>query len=942
MLEQNNLFVKRHIGPSFDEINEMLETLGESVLDVFVKKIIPENLYEPINSHEDPKGEYEALNSLKKIAKKNQVYKSYIGAGYYQCKTPSVLVRNIIENPGWYTPYTPYQPEISQGRLESLFNFQTMVTDLTGLAVAGASLLDEATAVMEAVVLSKNTNKKNARNFFASDSCHPQTLAVLETRCEALDINLIISADADIINHTSLIGAVFQYPNTYGHIDHYNKAIDFVHKQGGLVTLACDLLALTLLKTPAGLGADIAVGSTQRFGCPLSYGGPHAAFFATKEIYKRKVPGRIVGLSKDSRGKKAYRLALQTREQHIRRENATSNICTAQALLANIAAMYALHHGPRGLESIAYEIHAKTQYLYNFLSNNHYKLRFQDFFDTICIELSSSEFETIKKKAHNQKINLRYDKVPNILISLDETSSWEDVIELLTLFVDKVDTDYEIGAQESSLPEKLRRNSDFLAHKVFNSYHSETELMRYIKSLESKDLSLVHSMIPLGSCTMKLNAACEMLPFTWPDFTNIHPQASKEQAKGYTILMDELAGMIKKLTGFNHVSFQPNSGAQGELTGLLVIKKYFHSRGEKERNICLIPSSAHGTNPASAVLAGLKPVVVKCNKKGGVDHDDLKVKTNQFKTHIAALMITYPSTYGVFEGQVSECCQIIHDIGGQVYLDGANFNAKLGLVKASTIGADVCHLNLHKTFCIPHGGGGPGSGPVAVRDHLAQFLPSHPDSPEEARDLCLKAVAAAKYSSANLYVIPWMFCQVMGEQGLKLASQIAILNANYIVKRLEDHYSLTFRGHHGYVAHECILDINPITQRTGVTVHDIAKRLIDYSFHAPTVSWPVVGSLMIEPTESESKEELDRFCDALISIRDEINKIEKGHWPKDNNPLKNAPHTIEELTEDSWDKPYSRKDAVYPIDSLYSNKFWAPVSRVDEAFGDRKFCCHWS
>ena len=937
-LEEAGLFLKRHIGTSAHDVEEMLTALDEKSLENFVSKIIPESVYSPTQIEKKPKGEHEALGELEEIASENELYKSYLGAGYYACKVPSVLLRNMVENPGWYTPYTPYQPEISQGRLESLFNFQTMVADLTGLPITGASLLDEATAAMEAVVLSRNVVRSKEAVFFASENCHPQTLALLETRCEPLGISLKIGGDKEVLKEEKLIGALFQYPNTYGEVNPYKSLVDYVHEKGGLVTLACDLLSLTVLESPGTLGADIAVGSAQRFGCSLSYGGPHAGFLATKEAYKRKTPGRIVGLSKDVREGPAFRLALQTREQHIRRASATSNICTAQALLANISAMYAVYHGPCGLRSIAESVLAKSSFFAKALTESGFKLKTKNFFDTLAIELDYSDYERLHAAALNKKINLRYDKDPCVLVSFDETTSWEDVEELVQVFV----PGFPFKAPEeetNSLSDLLKRTTPYLTHKVFNSYHNETELMRYIKSLENKDLSLVHSMMPLGSCTMKLNAASEMLPFTWKKFANLHPQVPADQAKGYMKLMDDVASMIKLLTGFSHVSFQPNSGAQGELTGLLVIRKYLEQKGEDGRNICLIPASAHGTNPASATLAGLKPVAVKCSEEGGVDLADLKSTLEAHKGKVSSLMITYPSTYGIFEEEVKICCDLIHEEGGQVYLDGANFNAKLGLVQAEALGADVCHLNLHKTFCIPHGGGGPGAGPIAVRDHLAPFLPTHPGSEESSREFALKAVAASEFSSANLYVIPWMFCRMMGTEGLRLSSEVAMLSANYIVKRLEDHYPLSFRGTSGYVAHECILDINPITKVSGVTVHDIAKRLMDYGFHAPTVSWPVVGSLMIEPTESESKEEIDRFCDAMISIREEIKKIEREEISKENNPLKNAPHTIESLTDENWDKPYSRKEAVYPLGNESKKVFWPPVARIDEAFGDRQFCC---
>ena len=937
VLNNHELFVKRHIGPNLEELNSMLESLGENNLAQFITKVVPEDILSPNTMNIDaPLQEHSALKLLKHYGSMNKKYRNFIGAGYYSCKVPSVILRTIVENPGWYTPYTPYQPEISQGRLESLFTFQTLISDLTGLPVAGASLLDEATAAMEAVILSKSVAKGEHNTFFASSTCHPQTLAVLETRCHTLGVELVIDESNHIKKYKNLIGSLLQYPNTFGHIDFYKEAISHTKEQGGLITLACDPLALTVLKSPAKIGADIAIGSAQRFGCTLSYGGPHAAFFATKDAYKRKMPGRIVGLSKDSEGNPVYRLALQTREQHIRKQTATSNICTAQALLANISAMYAVYHGAEGLKSIANVVYTKTKTLAANLSES-FKLHSMTFFDTLCVKVDESEKKLIQARALEKEINLRYDKCNYVMISLDETSTWKDVSDLCEIFIQE--PLYRRKENLTTQPADLARKEPILQHEVFNKYHSEPEITRYIKSLENKDLSLVHSMIPLGSCTMKLNAACEMLPFTWPEFANLHPFCPKDQAVGYTKLMDDLKHVISEVTGFPYISLQPNSGAQGELTGLLVIQKYFAHKGEDQRKICLIPSSAHGTNPASANLSGLKPVIIKCTAKGSIDLDDLKSKIEQYGNQIAAMMVTYPSTFGIFDLETKQCCQMIHEVGGQVYLDGANFNAKLGLVKAKDIHADVCHLNLHKTFCIPHGGGGPGAGPIGVADHLEPFLPSHPLSEETPSDTRIKAVAAAEYSSANLYVIPWMYSKVMGAAGLKLSSEVAILNANYIVKRLDAHYNMSFMGAHSFVAHECILNIKPLTDSSGVTVHDIAKRLIDYGFHAPTVSWPIPNSLMIEPTESESKAELDRFCDAMIAIKQEIDRIEKGELPKDNNPLKNAPHTVERLVNETWDHPYTREEAAYPLSYLKERKYWPPVSRVNEAFGDRMFCC---
>ena len=986
-------FVRRHIGPNADDMREMLAQVGFKNLDELIDAAVPKNirLGESLNLPA-ARNEHEALAALKEIASQNQVCRSFIGMGYYDCITPAVIQRNVLENPGWYTQYTPYQAEISQGRLEALLNFQTMVTDLTGMEIANASLLDEATAAAEAMTMCHRL--ADGRNiFFVSETCHPQNIEVIQTRAKALGIEVVVGSHEQFSFTDKVFGALVQYPDTFGAIHDYSGFVERAHATGALVTVACDLLALTLIKPPGEFGADIAVGSAQRFGVPLGYGGPHAAFFATRDEFKRHMPGRLVGVSKDSRGRPALRLALQTREQHIRREKATSNICTAQALLANMASVYAVYHGPEGLKKIAQRIHTLTCLLAAGLERLGYKTGSNNFFDTITVDLGENSAMDVVKIAEAHRMNFRVIDNHTLGISLDETTDESDVVEIWRIFNDDQQIDFTVseiattlintglqpgvktnddkpavstasssarktvktvsisptsntglkpGVNETGIPQFATRlgeagvrNSQFLAHKVFNSYHCETEMLRYIKRLESRDLSLTASMIPLGSCTMKLNATAEMLPISWPEFAKIHPFAPLKQTRGYQILFQNLEDWLTKITGFAGISLQPNSGAQGEYTGLLVIRAYHESRGEKHRNVCLIPTSAHGTNPASAVMAGLKVVTVACDKDGNIDVADLRAKAEMHKQNLACLMVTYPSTHGVFEETIKEICEIIHVNGGQVYMDGANMNAQVGLCRPADIGADVCHLNLHKTFCIPHGGGGPGVGPIGVAEHLVEFLPGHPivnlggENP-------IGAVSAAPWGSAGILPISWMYIAMTGANGLTEATKYAILNANYIAKRLENYFLTLYRGHGDLVAHECILDLR---QFESVTAEDVAKRLMDYGFHAPTLSWPVAGTFMVEPTESESKAELDRFCDAMIAIHAEMTAIESGKMDKQNNLLKNAPHTVDMIASDSWNHPYSREQAAFPIKSLHKYKFWPAVGRIDNVYGDRNPVC---
>ncbi|MBN3963175.1 aminomethyl-transferring glycine dehydrogenase [Nostoc sp. NMS8] len=952
-------FVPRHIGPNTDDIHQMLKVLGFPSLDALIDQTVPQSirLKQPLKLPA-AESEYAALASLKKVAAKNQVFRSYIGMGYYDSITPPVIGRNILENPGWYTAYTPYQPEIAQGRLEALLNFQTLIIDLTGLEIANASLLDEATAAAEAMSLSYGVSKNQANAYFVSHDCHPQTIDVLQTRAKPLGIKIIVGDHQTFDFDQPIFGAVLQYPASDGTIFDYRAFIEKAHAKGALVTVAADPLSLTLLTPPGEFGADIAVGSTQRFGIPLGFGGPHAAYFATKEEYKRLVPGRIVGVSKDAQGKPALRLALQTREQHIRREKATSNICTAQVLLAVMASMYAVYHGPTGLKQIAENIHSLTVLLAEGLKRLGYSISSKDFFDTLRVELERQNLKDILAASEQLEINLRVFDATTVGISLDETTTPEDLIDLWQIFAGTDDLPFTLEELTSSSSHlSLSRTSTYLTHPVFNRYHSETELLRYLHKLESKDLSLTTSMIPLGSCTMKLNATAEMIPVSWEKFGKIHPFAPASQTQGYQILFQQLEAWLAEITGFAGISLQPNAGSQGEYAGLLVIRQYHENRGEAHRNVCLIPTSAHGTNPASAVMCGMKVVAVACDSQGNIDVDDLKSKAEKHSNELAALMVTYPSTHGVFEEPIQEICAVVHSHGGQVYMDGANMNAQVGICRPGDIGADVCHLNLHKTFCIPHGGGGPGMGPIGVASHLVPFLPGHPvvgigdwglgTRKEEIPDTQspipstqhIGAVAAAPWGSASILVISWMYIAMMGADGLTHATKVAILNANYIAKKLESYYPVLYQGKNGLVAHECILDLRSLKKSAAIEIDDVAKRLMDYGFHAPTVSWPVGGTIMVEPTESESKQELDRFCDALISIRQEIAEIEFGKVDAQDNVLKNAPHTAESLITGEWNHPYSREQAAYPAPWTREYKFWPAVGRIDAAFGDRNFVC---
>ncbi len=937
-------FPARHIGPTDAELQEMLGVLGLASLDDLVQATIPTDirLDQPLNLPPQ-RNEHEVLGELKGLAQQNKIFRSFIGMGYYECFTPAVILRNVLENPAWYTQYTPYQAEIAQGRLEALLNFQTMVTDLTALPLANASLLDEATAAAEAMAMCLAIGKSSRRAFFASQGCHPQTLAVLRTRADSLGITLDIDAvDSIKWEQRSYCGLLLQYPTTDGYLRDYQDLIQRAHEAGTKVVVATDLLALTLLKPPGEFGADIAVGSSQRFGVPLGFGGPHAAFLSTKEEYKRQMPGRIVGVSKDANGKTAYRLALQTREQHIRRDRATSNICTAQVLLANIAGLYAIYHGANGLKRIAERVHGLTHVLAEGLTRLGCQVTEELFFDTIRVSSGSLKPAQVIKQAAQHCINLRLFDDGTFGISLDEATTLNDVETLFKTF--SKDGRLWFSAKELaektavSIPAPFARTSPFLTHEVFNRYHSEHELLRYMHRLQSRDLSLVHSMIPLGSCTMKLNATTEMIPITWPEFSRIHPFAPQDQTTGYDRLFEQLESWLAEISGFAAVSLQPNAGSQGEYAGLMVIRAYHAHRGEGRRNVCLIPVSAHGTNPASAVVAGLQVVPVTCDEQGNIDVIDLQAKASQHREHLAALMVTYPSTHGVFEESIREVCEIVHHHGGQVYMDGANMNAMVGLCRPGDMGADVCHLNLHKTFCIPHGGGGPGMGPIAVASHLAPFLPGHPIR-NPSGDQAIGAVSAAPYGSPSILPISWTFIALMGGDGLTHSSQIAILNANYMAKRLEKAYTVLFTGKNGLSAHEFILDLRPFKKSADVEVEDVAKRLMDFGFHAPTISWPVAGTMMIEPTESESKAELDRYCDALLTIRQEIEAIEEGRLPRDNNPLKNAPHTIEAVSSSHWTHPYTQEQAAFPVSWLREYKFWPSVSRIDNAYGDRHLVC---
>ncbi|MBD8483295.1 aminomethyl-transferring glycine dehydrogenase [Pseudomonas coleopterorum] len=936
-LHTDNEFIARHIGPGPADEQAMLDFLGYENLDALSASVIPESIKgTSVLGLSAGQSEADALAAIKAIAQQNQLFKNYIGQGYYNTHTPAPILRNLLENPAWYTAYTPYQPEISQGRLEALLNFQTLISDLTGLPIANASLLDEATAAAEAMTFCKRLSKnKSSQRFFASSHCHPQTLAVLITRAEPLGIEVVVGDEHELADTDGFFGALLQYPASNGDIFDYRELVERFHAGNALVAVAADLLALTLLSPPGEFGADVAIGSAQRFGVPLGFGGPHAAYFSTRDSFKRDMPGRLVGVSVDRHGKSALRLAMQTREQHIRREKATSNICTAQVLLANIASMYAVYHGPAGLIQIARRTHQLTAILARGLTQLGVRVEQQHFFDTLTLAIGNAT-KRLHEQARAAGINLREVDAERVGISLDETTRQADVEALFALFHNEsTQVTFQTLADEvtDQLPEALLRQSAILQHPVFNRYHSETELMRYLRRLADKDLALDRTMIPLGSCTMKLNAASEMIPVTWAEFGQLHPFAPAAQSQGYQLLTDELESMLCAATGYDSVSLQPNAGSQGEYAGLLAIRAYHQSRGEAHRDICLIPSSAHGTNPATAHMAGMRVVVTACDARGNVDIEDLRAKAIEHSDKLAALMITYPSTHGVFEEGIREICAIIHDHGGQVYIDGANMNAMVGLCAPGKFGGDVSHLNLHKTFCIPHGGGGPGVGPIGVKAHLAPFLPGH-----AALERKEGAVCAAPFGSASILPITWMYIRMMGGDGLKRASQVAILNANYIARRLEQHYPILYAGSNGLVAHECILDVRPLKDSSGISVDDVAKRLIDFGFHAPTMSFPVAGTLMIEPTESESMEELDRFCNAMIQIREEIRAVEEGRLDRDDNPLKNAPHTAAELVGE-WTHAYSREQAVYPLPTLLENKYWPPVGRVDNVFGDRNLVC---
>lgn len=942
--QQSREFQGRHVGIDENDQKQMLEACGLRDMEELISKTIPADIRRnTLEELPEPVSEYEYLTELRKTAAKNKIFKSYIGQGYYGTITPSVILRNIFENPGWYTQYTPYQAEISQGRLESLLNFQTVVSDLTALPLANASLLDEATAAAEAMymlrsVVAKGKEEKN--KFFVDEKIFPQTYDVLLTRGTPLGVEIVRGNYKEAQLDDTYFGAFIQYPNSEGSVEDYREFIAYTHEKGCKVVMAADILALTILTPPGELGADVAVGTTQRFGVPMGFGGPHAAYFATKEEFKRDMPGRIIGISIDAQGNRALRMALQTREQHIKREKATSNICTAQALLANMAAMYAVYHGPQGLKNIATRIALLTSSLANELEAAGYEILHKNFFDTIFIKAGLSA--EIRKRAEEKGYNFFYGKPGFIGISLDETTFQNDLLEIVSIFeeargISVASISFDYDAELESIPPALIRKSSYLTHPVFNSYHSETEMMRYIKKLEDKDLSLNTSMISLGSCTMKLNAATELIPVSWPEFASIHPFAPVSQAEGYLQIINELEEYLAKITGFAACSLQPNSGAQGEFTGLLTIRDYHLSRNEGHRNIVLIPISAHGTNPASAVLAGMKVVVVKSTAEGYIDIADLKEKAEQHKDNLAALMVTYPSTHGVFEEGIREICDIIHANGGLVYMDGANMNAQVGFTAPGVIGADVCHLNLHKTFAIPHGGGGPGVGPICVNEKLVPFLPSHCIFKEDFAPG--KAVSAAPYGSANILLISYAYIKMLGAEGLRSATKGAILNANYMKARLEKYYPILYSGPNGTCAHEFIVDLRPFKASCGVEAEDVAKRLMDYGFHAPTMSFPVPGTIMIEPTESESKAELDRFCDALINIYHEIKKIESNEWDKQDNPLKNAPHTMHVVCADEWNHGYSRTEAAFPLAYLKEHKFWPSVSRINNTYGDRNLIC---
>ena len=936
-------FVPRHVGPSTSDIADMLGTLGYATLDDLIDATIPESIRfrKPLAIHAG-RSEHEALAALRAIAVQNKIFRSYLGYGYHDTLTPPVIQRNILENPGWYTAYTPYQAEIAQGRLEALLNYQTMVMDLTGMEIANASLLDEGTAAAEAMFMAyqaKGSDEKNT--FFIDARCHPQTIEVVKTRAHARGIGTSVGDAVVMPVGADVFGVLLQYPTTEGVVLDYHDTCAKAHAAGALVVVAADLMSLVLLAPPGEWGADVCVGNTQRFGVPLGYGGPHAAFFATRDEFKRTLPGRIIGVSRDASGRPALRMALQTREQHIRREKATSNVCTAQVLLAVIASMYAVWHGPAGLKTIAQRIHRRTALLAAGLEQLGHTLASADFFDTLCVEVAGVSVDDVIAAAAAREINLRRAAGHRVIVALDETVTDDDVQELLTLFAGGApapETDGLAEELDDRFDERFARTSEFLAHPVFNTHHSETEMLRYMRTLESRDLSLTHSMIPLGSCTMKLNATAEMMPVTWPEFGKLHPFAPVEQTQGYQEMFRNLEAALAEITGFAAVSLQPNAGSQGEYAGLLTIAAYHASRGDTHRTVCLIPQSAHGTNPASAVMAGMRVIVTKTDAKGNIDVADLKAKAEANKDTLAALMVTYPSTHGVFEESIREICEVVHANGGQVYMDGANMNAMVGLCRPGDIGADVCHLNLHKTFCIPHGGGGPGMGPIGVAKQLAPFLPGNPII-KTGGTQAAGAVSAAPWGSASILPISMMYIDMMGAEGLAYATKVAILSANYIAARLDPHYPVLYKGANGRVAHECIVDPRALKASAGIEVEDITKRLMDYGFHAPTVSFPVAGTLMIEPTESEPKAELDRFCDALIAIREEVRAIEAGTMDRDDNPLKHAPHTLRAVVSDVWEHAYGRELAAFPTEWTRDRKFWPSVARVESAYGDRNLVC---
>ena len=946
-LEQTQDFIRRHIGPSEAQTQAMLNDMGVESVDALIDEIVPKNIrLSALPAIGDSKTEVQALADLKAVANLNKVNTSYIGLGYYGTLTPNVITRNVLENPGWYTAYTPYQPEIAQGRLESLLNYQQMCIDLTGLPLASASLLDEGTAAAEAMALAKRVSKNKKSNlFFIASDVFPQTIDLVKQRADMFGFDIIVAPANEAAEH-DIFGALIQYPSATGEVTDISELIEKIHANKGIVAVAADIMSLVLLKAPGELGADAVIGSSQRFGVPMGYGGPHAAFFTTSDKYKRSLPGRIIGVSKDTRGNAALRMAMQTREQHIRREKANSNICTAQVLLANMAAFYAVYHGPQGLKTIANRIHRFADILCLGTAMKGLTAIHANYFDTLTFNVDAANKKAVVARALAVNANFRTDVDDQISVSLDETTTRENVAQLFDILlgtghgldVSELD-DKIVSCGHSSIPASLVRDTAILTHPVFNSYHSETEMLRYIKRLENKDLALNHSMISLGSCTMKLNATAQMVPVSWPEFANMHPFAPLDQALGYKKMIDELADWLVELTGYDKVSMQPNSGAQGEYAGLIAIHKYHASRGDSHRNICLIPASAHGTNPASANMVGMKVVVVACDKQGNVDMNDLKAKAEELADNLSCIMITYPSTHGVYETTISEICHIIHDSGGQVYLDGANMNAQVGITSPGFIGADVSHLNLHKTFAIPHGGGGPGMGPIGVKSHLAPFLPDHALINIDETTAGNGAVSAAPFGSAGILCISYLYIALLGKEGVTAATKYAITNANYLATKLSQHYPILYTDPNGRVAHECIVDLRPIKEACGVTEMDIAKRLIDYGFHSPTMSFPVAGTLMIEPTESESKVEIDRFIEAMVCIRDEARKVESGEWTLENNPLHHAPHTLADITDANWNRAYSISTAVFPVPSVASNKFWPTVNRIDDVYGDRNLIC---